>query len=763
MKKRHCINIPLLFSSLFLALTTSLQSQNVGIGTSTPDAKLEISHILQDSFLISEDFEAAGNLPLPFTTGGDELWEVDAVSGSIGLASARSGNIEDSQVSYMELQVLIPDRRTAVLKFKAKTESEAIGDYLIFELDGAEAFTLSGDYGWFDRSFLLSEGTHNLKWSYIKNGEVDYLDDFAAVDSIRINYVEKFALRIDDGKQARGKLLVSDEYGNATWEKLSNSSIDDTDEDTGVYAEYYNNDNDAIHFKVNNSFPFVIRKSGPSSNLVVPGQNIVIGAYSLPTHSGIHNTFLGSYSGSYNGSGFNNTYLGYSAGRYNETGDDNLFLGAFSGWVTVESKNVFVGSYSGLSNTIGTKNVFVGYGSARDNIDGSKNTFLGSYSGENNLTGNNNVMLGYDAGKANISGSENTFVGYEAGNKVDTTSGLTFVGYRSGANNISGMFNTFTGYRAGQSSNSGDANAFYGSYSGWTNTSGSNNSFFGFSAGFNNSLGDENTFVGHSAGFYNTQGIKNTFVGNNAGESNSMGDENTFIGHRASENNTTGSYNTSIGYNINQGVNSSYNTHVGYESVNISGNSYYNASAFGYSAVVDGSNRIKIGNASVAVIGGYSGWSDLSDERMKKGIAESNVPGLEFIRQLRPVSYTIDYPLLAEHLGEDKKERDGQWVEEPADPFFIRSREERSRIRQTGFIAQEVEALIKESGVDFNAVNVPSSGDGLYSLKYAEFVVPLVKAVQELSEENDSLRKTLDEQRAMLIQLSERVDLLERL
>ena len=36
-------------------------------------------------------------------------------------------------------------------------------------------------------------------------------------------------------------------------------------------------------------------------------------------------------------------------------------------------------------------------------------------------------------------------------------------------------------------------------------------------------------------------------------------------------------------------------------------------------------------------------------------------------------------------------------------------------------------------GYDFSGVVAPEDGQGLYSVRYAEFVVPLVKAVQELA------------------------------
>jgi hypothetical protein len=107
----------------------------------------------------------------------------------------------------------------------------------------------------------------------------------------------------------------------------------------------------------------------------------------------------------------------------------------------------------------------------------------------------------------------------------------------------------------------------------------------------------------------------------------------------------------------------------------------------------------------------------LSDGRFKKEIKE-DVAGLEFIKQLRPVSYVIDNGALNKFLGVPNV--DGM----PAAA---------SAVRESGFIAQEVEALVKKSSFVFHGIEAPQGGSDHYSIRYADFVVPLVKAVQELT------------------------------
>ena len=76
----------------------------------------------------------------------------------------------------------------------------------------------------------------------------------------------------------------------------------------------------------------------------------------------------------------------------------------------------------------------------------------------------------------------------------------------------------------------------------------------------------------------------------------------------------------------------------------------------------------------------------------------------------------------------------------------------------TGFLAQEVEQAAMASNYDFSGVQKPEDPNGLYSLRYAEFVVPLVKAVQELSAQNENLKILVDQQQSMLEALSKDVE-----
>ena len=62
--------------------------------------------------------------------------------------------------------------------------------------------------------------------------------------------------------------------------------------------------------------------------------------------------------------------------------------------------------------------------------------------------------------------------------------------------------------------------------------------------------------------------------------------------------------------------------------------------------------------------------------------------------------------------------------------------------RQIGLIAQEVQNVNEKLGVENNIVSIDE--DGFHRMDYAKLVVPLIKAVQELSAKVDQLESKLN-------------------
>lgn len=126
-------------------------------------------------------------------------------------------------------------------------------------------------------------------------------------------------------------------------------------------------------------------------------QNTFIGNFSGKENTnGNRNTFLGYNTGSANTTGYLNTFIGNGAGAANTTGASNTFIGENSGNLTSTGfNNLFAGHAAGSVNTSGYFNTFIGPYAGYYNTTGAYNTTLGFIAGGNITTGSNNIMLGY--------------------------------------------------------------------------------------------------------------------------------------------------------------------------------------------------------------------------------------------------------------------------------------------------------------------------------------------------------------------------------
>lgn len=424
--------------------------------------------------------------------------------------------------------------------------------------------------------------------------------------------------------------------------------------------------------------------------------------------------------------------------------------------------NTVLGSLALNSNTTGLALVAIGYRSLYSNTTGASNSAIGFYSMFNNTSGDNNCAFGYFSLKANVSGDFNTAIGSFA--LADNTSGTsnTIVGRSSCNNNTTGSFNSSLGYNSLHDNTTGYSNVAIGVDALYNNTVRGNLIAIGDSVLYYNGMnatatyhGSDNTAIGSKAMWYNTTGYNNTALGFEALHNNSGGYANTCVGRLSLTENTTGYYNTALGRGsldnnttgyCNTAVggfagdiqeNISFGTFVGYTAYPGS-DALSNVGGFGYNARPTASDQVRIGNSSVSSIGGYAGWTDFSDGRYKTNIKE-NVMGLKFIMKLRPITYQLDVRKLAAVLNEDQLP-DPDGMVGNVNSSVLASRDKKAAIVYTGFIAQEVEKAAKEVGYDFSGVDAPKNSTDFYGLRYGEFVVPLVKAIQEQQKEIESLK-----------------------
>jgi|UniRef100_UPI004048A5D0 trimeric autotransporter adhesin len=313
-------------------------------------------------------------------------------------------------------------------------------------------------------------------------------------------------------------------------------------------------------------------------------------------------------------------------------------------------------------------------------------------------SGKNKYDVNVAIGKNALS---NTITGFQANY-------ITAVGFEALKNDTWGYFNTGIGSSALFTNTTGLANTAVGSNALYSNTTANYNTAVGTSALRLNTTGESNTATGNSALENTTTGIFNTAIGAGGLKSNVTGSNNSAVGTGAlsfsntnnntamgtnSLKNTTGYSNTALG-NAAGDINTTgnENTAIG-ATATFGANNLSNATAIGFGATASASNSVRLGNASVTVIGGQVAWTAASDSRIKKNIVNSTY-GLATVLKLRPVEYNLTS----------------------------------NDLKQVGFIAQEVQKLVPE--VVTGKEGDLSKGE-ILGITYSNLVPVLTKAIQE--------------------------------
>jgi hypothetical protein len=333
-------------------------------------------------------------------------------------------------------------------------------------------------------------------------------------------------------------------------------------------------------------------------------------------------------------------------------------------------------------------------------------------------------------------------VGNQAAGRIEIASNNTAFGFLAFKDNVPDP-GSFTGI----------LNTALGSEALRANTDGSSNTAIGYRSLSERLTGSRNTAVG-AYSMWQTSGLDNAAVGYNALNSNVLGTGHVAMGYEALGD-LGGAGNTQLCVGIGRRAarfvqTADFCTFVG-ASAGSSNIVMSNSTYLGYQTANTASNQVRLGNTAVTSIGGQVGWTTLSDARFKRDVTE-DVKGLDLILRLRPVTYTVDATALSAFLKEDD---DG--LDERGKALMAEARHQRSSIRTTGFLAQEVEQAAKEVGYDFSGVDAPKNEQDHYGLRYAEFVVPLVKAVQEQQVLIERLQQRLEEESNARLELERRV------
>ncbi len=474
--------------------------------------------------------------------------------------------------------------------------------------------------------------------------------------------------------------------------------------------------NQPLQMKVNNIL------SGFLSNW-----NTAIGYESFPQmdNGGAANTAFG-VSTLHGGAGSANTAIGFEALKNN-----------------LASFNTATGKEALYSNTTGGGNTAMGVTALYANTTGEYNSANSNMAMYSNISGSRNTALGAEALTQNTSGNANIAIGYRALRQSVSGSNQIAIGDSALMNNTTGKVNMAMGSKALFKNSIGNENLAVGYYSLHDNTAGHSNVGLGYSTLRQNISGSENVAIGHRALTASTTASNNTAVGSSALSKNTTGLRNVAVGFYALENNYDGSENTAIGY-----------------WADVAGESMKNSTAIGFAAKVTASNRVQIGNSNVTTVQfGNIATTKIyahslvtpSDERFKYNI-QNNVPGLDFIRELKPVTYNFDSDKLNEYTTT------GIINNRNVRPVSYNGQD----ALHTGFLAQDVEKIAIKLGYSFDGVHTPDGDKDHYSLSYSKFIMPMVKAIQEQQDMIEQQSSVTILQQKTIEKLQETIEKLEQ-
>jgi parallel beta-helix repeat protein len=161
-------------------------------------------------FQMYEGFEA---INLSYGTGGYTGWFSTNSTAFEGDRSARSGDVDDDEFSWMETTFSWPG--TLSFFWKVSSEEE---DHLRLYIDGKYTAQISGNRDWAQYVVTFEDGGHTVRWSYEKDTSISFGADAGYVDAITYSS----DLRLQNGTHTI-TLTVMDNEG--FWSKTTSSQL----------------------------------------------------------------------------------------------------------------------------------------------------------------------------------------------------------------------------------------------------------------------------------------------------------------------------------------------------------------------------------------------------------------------------------------------------------------------------------------------------------------------------------------------------------
>ncbi|RLD54758.1 MAG: hypothetical protein DRJ05_14110, partial [Bacteroidetes bacterium] len=578
-------------------------------------------------------------------SGTDSDWTVSgnnmfsAVSGNVGIGDNYPSSKFDIFNGNMEIS---SEGNDAYIKIVSDEESDASESYIWTE--DAKGFAIGSTPG--TPLVLVNAWTGNMG-----------IGTDTPNEKLEVNG----SIRMTDGNQAAGKVMISDANGTASWQDLSMTSDDDwTISGNNMYSTVSGN--------------VGIGTANPNQKLQIRNGNLTLmsqyeDAY-IKLSSDEEEDITPAYIWSENAKGFS---VGSTPGTPQllvNAASGNVGIGTVNpdsklhvlGDITASGKILASwGSGNNASYRFGSGNENTGFSSPTSNtlaivsnglermrITSSGNVGIGTSSPSAKLEVNGQVKITGGApgpGKVLTSADDQGYAfWFDLPVGVSSISDLSdahydgkslFLGYDAGINDNGNNFNTGLGKEALKANTSGQDNTAMGYQSIYSNVNGNRNSGFGLNALRQNVSGSNNVAMGYEASYKNTTGYSNVAIGTHSlywaenthnivaigdsalnrnglgGTLSSHGSENTAVGSKALYGNTLGNQNTAIGTeSLKINSEGKGNTAIGAHTLdsNTSGDNNTAGGAFALTGNTTGDNNTAFGHKSAYNItdGGYN-------------------------------------------------------------------------------------------------------------------------------------------------------------
>jgi trimeric autotransporter adhesin len=387
---------------LLTILCCRLHAQNVGVGTTTPDASsiLELSSVTKG--FLPPQMTAAEKMAIAIPKPGLMVYQTD---GNKGMYIYINGTWLLSGGNFVDL-----------------TSNQTINGVKTFVNDiYADGVRVGVGNGNVATNTIVGYNALNSNSSGDGNIGVGYQSLFKNTlgsGNTAVGFAAQYTNLNGDGNTSLGRATLYNNLGSG------NTAL-------GGFSLYENTSG------VNNVAlgTNALRWNTNHSNIVAVGDYALyhngIGSINF-TGQGDGNTAVGSKSLFENNIGQQNTAIGFQSLMSNTSGSHNSAFGHSALNFNIQGlQNTAVGNHSLYKNTIGGNNTANGFNALNKSLDGDHNSAFGSESLIENTTGNYNTAIGSKALTSTTGGIGNTGLGYLATVVSQNQVNATAIGYLS--------------------------------------------------------------------------------------------------------------------------------------------------------------------------------------------------------------------------------------------------------------------------------------------------------------------------------------------